>query len=1403
MNRFFSFAALQITLVAALLPSAAFSFDVVKTWTGGGNANFYNPPDWNGGTRPDSLPGTNTDSLLFDGTGIIPNPLVLNVNGTQSAYELKSWTFTAGSYTFGGTAGIQNVTLGDTTSTLTNTGILKNTGTGTITFNNTSVFSLRFGAIDAVAGPIVFGASPTLNIGFNLNDAVNNVTVKGVADVTVGSVIAGAGTDTSAGGVLIKEGTNTLFLNNNSAGWNGRVAINNGQVSISKASALGSSAGRTTIGGDASTGRLQISGSIGITEPLHLAGRASSNTSDHLRNLSGNNLLAGPITLDAGGTEYYLRSDAGTLAASGDLVFGPATGSSTLHLQGDGNGSLTGNVGIGGADLGILKEGAGTWTLSGSNSYGGVTTIQGGRLNITTAQTGKGATSLADGTTLGLTLAAAGQSFAPAALALGTATGGTIALDLGSFGANPIAPVINTGAVTINGTNTINIKAGGLSIGQFPLIRYTALGGTGVSGLALGSLPARVNASLVDDAAHSQVLLNVVLFDYPRWTGAQDGNWDIDDGTATGTTNWKEFSSGVVTRYLQSATNTDGVRFDDTAAGSSNVILTGTLTPASVKIVNDVLAYTFSGVGRLSGGGSLTKEGPGTLLLVNTGINDYAGTTTISAGTVQVGDGFQAGGGSLGAGPVINNATLVLNRPDNYTLAGAVSGTGSIVQSGPGVTTLSGTNTFSGQVTVAAGTLRLGNGNALGGIAAGTAVQAGGVIDLNGQLLPQGEVVSIGGDGIGGAGALINTGTGSSGVGLKNLVLTAPATIGGSTRWDIRDSDGGVNAHGFDLIKTGTNAVYWANLGETGIGNLNINGSASRLVFEGNTTLGGQPGIITVETSAQLGLENNTAINTKAIHLNTGAIRVTAGTTNAIASTISIDTVGTLDVGPVATELLLSGKLTGGGNLIKTSPGIVKIVGDSNDFAGVTQISAGSLWLGNDGPTGSLPATDIVDNATLTLRRTDTALNIASNISGTGAIVVGLATAGSVSSLVTLSGNNSFTGTVTVNRGGLRITNSNALGAGPKVVAVQSNQKPHLHLAAAGDDIVLDPGITFNTSSDDATLPGIINEAGNNVIGGTINLRNGSGGNTRIRVDTGSLALAGTVIAAPDATSARTLILDGVGTENRVDGVLANGVGNSSVTPVVAPQNLLLTKAGTGTWTLNAANTFTGATAIQQGVLKLGPVGSIAATASIDIAAGAALDASAPGLALASQTVTGSGALVGNITLGTASIVSPGTSTTTGTLSVAGSLIFGGGTLQANVSLPLLTSPATGDAVNITGDVAITAPSKIQVLPTGAILSGSYPLITYTGALTGDPATLSITNTTRAAVAVDTTTPGEINLVFSGGNASLVWSGNGTSSVWDSSTKANWNTGVEHFFQVDAVRFDDTAPADKTAITVT
>ena len=139
----------------------------------------------------------------------------------------------------------------------------------------------------------------------------------------------------------------------------------------------------------------------------------------------------------------------------------------------------------------------------------------------------------------------------------------------------------------------------------------------------------------------------------------------------------------------------------------------GTLT------VGDETSTTFSGV--ISGSGGLTKTGSGTLTLANS--ETYTGVSTISAGTLQLGDGL-ADNGSL-AGDIRDNATLVVADSSAVTLPGIISGSGSLVQQDPGVLTLTGTNTYSGGTQLTAGTVAL----------AGTSPLGTGVIDLAGGTL--------------------------------------------------------------------------------------------------------------------------------------------------------------------------------------------------------------------------------------------------------------------------------------------------------------------------------------------------------------------------------------------------------------------------------------------------------------------------------------------------------------------------------------------------------------------------------------------------------------------------------------------------------------------------------------------
>ena len=87
--------------------------------------------------------------------------------------------------------------------------------------------------------------------------------------------------------------------------------------------------------------------------------------------------------------------------------------------------------------------------------------------------------------------------------------------------------------------------------------------------------------------------------------------------------------------------------------------------------------------------GALTQAEPSVL----TADHAYTGGTTISAGTLRLGDGGTSG--SV-LGKIVNNAALAIDRGDLVSMTNLISGSGRFMQTGAGQTVLSANNTYTG-----------------------------------------------------------------------------------------------------------------------------------------------------------------------------------------------------------------------------------------------------------------------------------------------------------------------------------------------------------------------------------------------------------------------------------------------------------------------------------------------------------------------------------------------------------------------------------------------------------------------------------------------------------------------------------------------------------------------------------
>lgn len=382
-----------------------------------------------------------------------------------------------------------------------------------------------------------------------------------------------------------------------------------------------------------------------------------------------------------------------------------------------------------------------------------------------------------------------------------------------------------------------------------------------------------------------------------------------------------------------------------------------------------------------------------------------------------------------------------------------------------------------------------------------------------------------------------------------------------------------------------------------------------------------------------------------------------------------------------------SGAIGGSGSLVKTGTSKL-ILSGPNTYTGTTSISGGTLQIGNDDVGGSLPPGPVVNDATLRFDRTGTLL-VPNDVSGSGGITIDCPiNAGTV----VLSGNNRFTGTVTVASGALRITNSNALGSAVSakniVLTNGTTGRPQLRLDGASGPIDLPATINFRTSN---ALGVITNEAGDNVLRGSITLASG-GGDSGITVSTGSLRITGPIRCGTD--SQRTLILGGVAA-GLVEGPMSDG---TSATRVLA-----LRKQDAGVWTLTGANTYTGATILNAGTLRINAPGYLGAGSAVTVNA---------------ATLGGDGTIGGSVTVNASGRLSPGLAEgAAGTLAIggdldvsvmtadSGKLVFELGTASDQVTVGGMLGIGSGtlgfDDFTFTGHNGLTA--------------GTYKLITSTG----------------------------------------------------------------------------------------
>ena len=879
-----------------------------------------------------------------------------------------------------------------------------------------------------------------------------------------------------------------------------------------------------------------------------------------LSTLTGTNVIEtvnAPLVIEGAGGAYLFanNSASGSGAGSGTLVFGGAitggtTGATVLSLAGSNTNAntISGAISNGSATtVALAKSGAGTWVLSGANTYTGSTSVTAGTLKLDfnaagapssniinsssalalgggTLQISGNSSSASSQTFNGVTLSA-GPSVISAAPASGTTSIPTVTL-----GALPSASAGSTimfvGPATINASGSIAATA----------TITTTTAGTGLFGnmgaFGLGKNGAYATVGLYDYASTDTTAGGVGTSPYTIIGGSQVTGFYQSTGVTTtsaaydakptGTNTFGNAAIAPAIRFNYAGTS---VTINSTASTGNN--LQGILVTPNVGAVNE----NFTGLGVQFMRQTSSGNSYGVIWQNNTlGYLNFASTFNIGGGrqTNQYNGLVQAGPGTVVYNGTSNGYELATYLNGGYSL---IVGNGSL-----GSVSLGSTVNLNGGTVVGNATFTMDNAGA--------------------NLRP----FALGSNG----GGLAATGTN---------ILTIDGVVSGSGALTIGIPASSANSNTAGLLPgSGAGTANTTAVNATGI-----------VVLSGSNTFSGATSI----ASGTLRLGSTNALQNSSVSFAGGNVQFGAGvgtfnigsltsTGNLALTDISSSPV-TLSLGGNNSTATYAGVISGPGSLVKAGTGTLTLTG-SNSYTGTTSLNGGTLSLGNSGALGGAgsitfgggtlqySSANTQDYSSLIVSSTS-AISINSNgqsISFASALASsntgGLTLLGS--GTLQLSAANSYTGQTTLSAGTLIAANDSALGGST--------------LLFNGGTLVSDNNA--RSLSNNLGFPSASGGVG--TIGGTngITLSDtfSSNSNTLYIANSGSTVFSGPVNISTSSTT-QTLTVNGGG-NLAINGSIANGGTATSGN---------LTYSGSGVLTLGGSNTFGGTTTVSSGTVKV------------------------------------------------------------------------------------------------------------------------------------------------------------------------------------------------------------------------